>query len=445
MQHHAQPSRHSTTLLILLAASTLLLSACAQPAPREGEPTTVAQAGANTTETTHNEQTAASSALASIELIESWPSETTLDDPQLREAAEVWVELIDGAKKSLDFEHFYAITAADSALEPVIAAVERAADRGVAVRFIVDAKFYKIDGHAEVPARLDAHAGIEVRVLDLEPVTGGVQHSKFFVVDGERAVFGSQNFDWRSLEHIHELGLVIESGPVAAALAEVFEIDWAIAGGMGREAALAAVGAADGVEAVTMSLDGEPVVVRAALSPRDLLADGATWDLPLIIEAIDGAKTRVRVQVMSYAVQNYDGSTFTELDDALRRAAGRGVAVELLVANWQKSKRKAAPLKSLQEQPNITVRFVNIPEHSGGRVPFARVIHSKYVTVDGERAWLGTSNWSGDYFLQSRNVGVMLEGAAAARRLDAVFERIWESPYAETVDPRSEYEAPDYK
>lgn len=384
-------------------------------------------------------------ALPRAELIESWPSETTLDDPGVREATDVWIELIDGAQRTLDVEEFYAVSSPGSALEEVVAAIERAADRGVQVRFIVDHKFYGIPGNDTLPQRLDAHERIEVRVLDLSAVSGGVQHSKFFVVDGERAVLGSQNFDWRSLEHIQELGMVFEASPVSAALAEVFELDWALAGGASLDEALAAVGAADGVESATVLLDGEPVTVRAALSPKGLLPQGATWDLPLIVEAIDGAKERVRVQVMSYAVANYDGSTFTEIDDALRRADERGVAVELIVANWQKSRKKVAHLKEMQARPHTTVRFVNIPEHSAGFVPFARVVHAKYVTVDGERAWLGTSNFSGDYFLQSRNVGVVLEGAPAAARLDTIFERLWQSDYAETVDPLAEYEAPRYR
>ena len=44
-------------------------------------------------------------------------------------------------------------------------------------------------------------------MIDIGTVAGGVQHAKFFIVDGEEVFLGSQNFDWRALKHIHELGV----------------------------------------------------------------------------------------------------------------------------------------------------------------------------------------------------------------------------------------------
>ena len=61
---------------------------------------------------------------------------------------------------------------------------------------------------------------------------------------------------------------------------------------------------------------------------------------------------------------------------------------------------------------NIEVKLVTIPEWSGGFIPFARVIHAKYLVVDAEHSWLGTSNWSKDYFFKSRNVGIVVNGLA---------------------------------
>ena len=107
-------------------------------------------------------------------------------------------------------------------------ALRDAAGRGVAVRLLSDAKFAET-----YPDTLDALgdvAGIEVRTYDMKPVRGGVQHAKFFRVD-DAVWLGSQNFDWRSLEHIHELGVLVREPRAAADLGAVFEQDWAIAGG----------------------------------------------------------------------------------------------------------------------------------------------------------------------------------------------------------------------
>ncbi len=83
-----------------------------------------------------------------------------------------------------------------------------------------------------------------------------------------------------------------------------------------------------------------------------------------------------------------------------------------------------------------------IPEHSSGFIPFARVIHAKFLVVDDRISWLGTSNWSGDYFHRSRNVGVMVEGQRLAAQLETVFDGLWNGPYAIPVDPEASYPKP---
>jgi phosphatidylserine/phosphatidylglycerophosphate/cardiolipin synthase-like enzyme len=64
------------------------------------------------------------------------------------------------------------------------------------------------------------------------------------------------------------------------------------------------------------------------------------------------------------------------------------------------------------------------------------------MVVDGARAWIGTSNWERDYFYESRNVGLVVEGAAFAQKLDRFFKDDWTSPYAALVDPCAMYEPP---
>ena len=92
--------------------------------------------------------------------------------------------------------------------------------------------------------------------------------------------------------------------------------------------------------------------------------------------------------------------------------------------------------------PNLHVAFITIPPWSGGFVPYARVAHAKYLVVDGERAWVGTSNWERDYFYKSRNVGLIIAGGALPARLDAFFADDWKSAYVAPVDPAARYTAP---
>lgn len=76
-----------------------------------------------------------------IELVESIPIETVLDNPDIRNTQEVWLQMIDAARGSLDIEQFYISNKVHEPLEPIIQAIERAAQRGVRVRLIVDARF----------------------------------------------------------------------------------------------------------------------------------------------------------------------------------------------------------------------------------------------------------------------------------------------------------------
>jgi phosphatidylserine/phosphatidylglycerophosphate/cardiolipin synthase-like enzyme len=91
---------------------------------------------------------------------------------------------------------------------------------------------------------------------------------------------------------------------------------------------------------------------------------------------------------------------------------------------------------------NIEIKFVTIPPFSGGFIPYARVIHSKVMRVDEDVSWVGTSNWSYDYFFKSRNVEVILRLPEAAGVLDEIFLSLWNGPYAQRLDPEKEYTPP---
>lgn len=45
-------------------------------------------------------------------------------------------------------------------------------------------------------------SGAEVREVDLMAVTGGIVHTKLWVVDQKHLYLGSANMDWRSLSQV---------------------------------------------------------------------------------------------------------------------------------------------------------------------------------------------------------------------------------------------------
>jgi len=226
---------------------------------------------------------------------------------------------------------------------------------------------------------------------------------------------------------------------VVRALGAVFELDWALAAGAPAPAAGAG---AQAVGPFPARFGTEPVRVTPVFSPKGFLPEPATWDLPRLVGLIDGAKRTVRVQLLTYRPRARDGSEFLELEQALKRASARGVKVELMLADWGKRKGTIESLQALHAPPGLTVKLVTIPRASSGFIPFARVVHAKYMVVDGEAAWLGTSNWERDYFTDTRNVGLIIEGPAFALALERFFADTWQGPYAEQVDPRATYAPP---
>jgi len=50
-------------------------------------------------------------------------------------------------------------------------------------------------------------------------------HAKFFIADGAEVFVGSQNFDWRAISHIHELGAKVSDAKIAKAFGRVFDYD----------------------------------------------------------------------------------------------------------------------------------------------------------------------------------------------------------------------------
>lgn len=369
-------------------------------------------------------------------LVQSVPAGTDLADPALPFAREVWVDMVRGAKASVEAAEFYVTSRPGSALEPVLAELEKAGARGVKVRFLLSAKM--LDQDPASVARIRRIPGAEVRSFDLTGLSRGILHAKYFLVDGREAFLGSQNFDWRSLEHIQELGVRVRMPETVARLRSVFELDWAHAGGAPVKTPTAAVRPFGEPESAS---NGALKVITVA-SPADQLPDHVEWDLPRLVELIDGARERVRIQLLTYKMTTRDKSYWEELESALRRAAARGVRVQLLLADWCKRRGTIEGLQALEPLENVEVKLVTIPQASSGFVPYARVVHAKFLVADGADAWLGTSNWERDYFYAGRNVGLVVHGASFASQLARFFDDGWSSSYASALDACARYEAP---
>ncbi|CAI0864749.1 phospholipase D-like domain-containing protein [Serratia quinivorans] len=371
------------------------------------------------------------------ELVYTAPVETALQADDLRNTAEVWQQMFDAAKTRIDLGQFYVANQQGSLLDGVLQHLKAAGERGVKIRFLMEEKGIRIST-PETLEQLKAIPNLELRIIPYQRLSGGILHAKYLLVDGEQAFVGSQNFDWRALAHIHETGLRISDAGVVGQIQAIFEQDWQ------AQALLAADKPVPTLpyQPSTETPQGNYLVASPrAYNPAGVI--DSQVELPRLLAT---AKERVRVQVMDYAPLSYGPEHsrpyYAVIDNALRSAAARGVKVELMVANWNTKKPDIAWLKSLAVVPNVQVKIVTIPPASSGFIPFARVIHSKIMTIDGATAWIGTSNWTGGYLDNSRNLELVLHNPAMSQRVDKLYSQLWDSVYAEPIKLDYDYPAP---
>ncbi|SMB51230.1 Phospholipase D/Transphosphatidylase [Serratia proteamaculans] len=371
------------------------------------------------------------------ELVYTAPVETALQADDLRNTAEVWQQMFDAAKTRIDLGQFYVANQQGSLLDGVLQHLKAAGERGVKIRFLMEEKGIRIST-PETLEQLKAIPHLELRIIPYQRLSGGILHAKYLLVDGKQAFVGSQNFDWRALAHIHETGLRISDAGVVGQIQAIFEQDWQ---------AQALLAADKPVPQLPYQPKAEtPQGNYLVASPRAYNPAGVIDSQVELPRLLATAKQRVRVQVMDYAPLSYgpDRSRpyYAVIDNALRSAAARGVKIELMVANWNTKKPDIAWLKSLAVVPNVQIKIVTIPPASSGFIPFARVIHSKMMTIDGETAWIGTSNWTGGYLDNSRNLELVLHSPVMSQRVDKLYSQLWDSIYAEPIKLDYDYPAP---
>ncbi|HTR81557.1 MAG TPA: phospholipase D-like domain-containing protein [Bacteroidota bacterium] len=373
-----------------------------------------------------------------IEIVESTPIGTTLDNPDIRNAQEVWLEMIGSSRHSLDFEEYYVSNERGKLLESVLAAIYAAADRGVKVRFIVDSRMYKT--YPESVDSLGRHQNIETRRINFGAIAGGIQHSKYFIVDGKEVFVGSQNFDWRSLEHIHELGLRIDNPEIAQVYGDIFNLDWQLASDTTLPKKKIIVPDKHYQIPIHITAQGgEDALITPTCSPIGYIPDTTLWDERAILGVIDSAKRTLTLQFLSYATRVWGGGTYSVIDDAIRKAAKRGVKVRMIVSDWEKGSPSVIALKELSAIPNIEVAFTAIPEWSGGYISYARVEHCKYIVADDTTFWLGTANCEKSYFYGTRNLGIVGMSPVLGGTLSRIFLKSWNSPYRELITREGDY------
>ncbi|MDS9991155.1 phospholipase D-like domain-containing protein [Xanthomonas sp. A2111] len=384
-----------------------------------------------------------------FQIVESVPEASVYGEPGVPRTQQTWLAMINGAKQRIDIAAFYISEKPGTGLTPVLDALSARARAGVVVHLLVDHTF--LAKNPDSVAWLGKVPGITVRVLPVDTLTGGVLHAKYMIVDDASVFVGSQNWDWRALEQIHEIGARIDDARFAKTFAASFDYSWRLAdeGDLAKAQArgvqppdFAPVTATDPV--LLDAGSAAPLVAFPAFSPPALQPAWVSAEEPALVEMIHASQHALRIQVMTLSAIRSFGPKgwWAPVDGAIRDAAARGVQVHIIVADWALREPMQAYLKSLAALPNITVKFSRLPLAPQGFIPYARVEHAKYAVADDRSSVIGTGNWEWSYFNTAVDASVFVKGKGPAETLTRIFDRDWNGPYVTTLQPGQNYEAP---
>uniref|UniRef100_A0A1B6C9A8 PLD phosphodiesterase domain-containing protein n=1 Tax=Clastoptera arizonana TaxID=38151 RepID=A0A1B6C9A8_9HEMI len=366
---------------------------------------------------------------------------------------QVWTDMINNAQNKIEIASYYwtlrytpegldSYPGMDQGKKVFEALLNAGTTRGLTLK-IAQNKPSRSQPNLDTEALVRAQAA-EVRNLDFPKLIGsGILHTKLWIVDRTHVYVGSANSDWRSLTQVKELGIYIQDCKcLAEDISKIFDVYWM----MGENDAKVPAKWPDylatlynNVTPMNLSQLGK---IYLSSSPPQFCPTGRTDDGSSIKDVIGKANRFVNIAVMDY----FPTTLYTpkpiywgDIDDALKTAAiDKHVEVRLLISWWNHSHtNQKLFLKSLADisgtfpNVNITVKLFVVPSTSEqSKIPFARVNHNKYMVTDNT-AYIGTSNWSGDYFISTGGVGVIIEGLSEIReQLESVFMRDWNSEFA---------------
>ncbi|KAM6977871.1 5'-3' exonuclease PLD3 [Aplochiton taeniatus] len=395
-----------------------------------------------------------------VRLVESIPQGLYPSGPTpLPSISEAWISLLDNANSSVHIAAFYfSLRASDTGLaelsdsqgKEVFKHLMQLQPKGVKLQIAVNAPQSSAQDTADLAA-----TGAEVREVDLQSVTGGIIHTKLWVVDQKHLYLGSANMDWRSLTQVKEVGVSIEDcSCLAQDASRIFGVYWNI--GSQKNGSLppywpARFSALSSAEyPLSLKLNGVAARVYLSSAPPQISARGRSDDLTTILSVISDAQKFVYISVMDYLpLSQYSQPQrfWPAIDTAIRAAAcTRGVKVNLLVSCWPHSPGAMfvflQSLTTLHKPPlgcSIHVKVFKVPSTTEQeKIPFARVNHAKYMVTD-RVVYIGTSNWSENYFTQTAGVGLVVNQTGSVigqgqktlqSQLEQVFQRDWTSDYA---------------
>lgn len=397
----------------------------------------------------------------SISLVETIPIGMNYNNNTARHETihDSWMDLIGMAQESIEIASLYWTMKKDDVIpsdnsaqngEQVFQALlEAGRDRQIALKIAQNSPSHSSPNmDTQILAK---KANALVMDLNFARLLGaGVLHTKLWLIDRTHVYVGSANMDWRSLSHVKELGLVaLNCSCLANDYAKIFDVYWKL-GEDGKVPSTWPDSLSTKINIdnpMNFTYMENKYKIFIASSPPPFSPKGRSNDLDAILHCIAKAEKFIYISVMDYfplTIYTAQIKYWPIIDNALRAAAiERKIEVRLLISWWKHSRPSESYfLKSLQDltysYPNVKIevkRFIVPTSPILDRIPFARVNHNKYMVTD-IAAYIGTSNWSGDYFIDTAGIGTVFESVGRQNRnnirqqLENIFHRDWYSNYS---------------
>jgi cardiolipin synthase len=270
--------------------------------------------------------------------------------------------------------------------------------QGLDVKVMVDGNISNFLGMESLKLLEDAGVPVGRFVDPARPYDG--MHSKLLIVDGEHAIAGGMNIGdkyshmnpsahkWRDTD-------VLFSGPAAADAYNIFGYTWnLVARSQGH--ALMYVGAP---AAAAGNIRAALVYQRGDQEPAIYLS---------ILKAIYGATASINIENAYFML-------IPSLKTALTEAIARGVQVNILSNSAQTNNEPILTAPILESLAEMAEAGANVYVKNG------ETLHSKFMTVDGVFATVGSYNFHPKSIRHEREVNLHVLDSRFAGRMEAVF------------------------
>lgn len=367
-------------------------------------------------------------------LAQSIPLGLRTGDKRSPDPFKIWRQGIRQARRSIDIEQFYLSSIEGSCTDAIINDILQAAARGVLVRILIDKSFWIHNSQSGDTSYLrpinilSANDNIKIKYSDEYNKQGGVLHAKFMLIDDNFGWLGSQNFDWRSLDHIIEVGARLTDRDYVGKLKNIFLEDWfGVSKNITQDESLLI----HHNQLLDMQL-GRRIETGIVNSPLGQMNGEMDGDLIQLLRGFAGASRCVSIMLRRYVdtFRKAPEARWQPLDDAIRAAADRGVKIRFLCDHRVKEiERYYLALDRLRNLDNIEVRLIKVPVCGYADIPYSRMLHAKMCVFDDKFVWVGSSNWTPEDFLRSRNVGIITDERGVVRTAEKIFGNWWASKY----------------